>query len=75
MAAQTNMLISVGDRLRTGGESRATLRFPDLSVVRLDELTVIQIQPPSTNKLEWFGALETECAPYSPPGNNQPFRC
>jgi len=50
--AKAGMLISVGDRLRTGNESRATLRFSDLSVVRVSQLTSMEIQAGTTNKLE-----------------------
>src|SRR5260221_2337623 len=45
-SAQTNQVLQVGDRLRTGMRSRATLRWAELSVVRGDELTSMEIQPP-----------------------------
>src|ERR1043166_4865455 len=45
-AAQTNEILQVGDRFRTGLRSRATLRWSDLSVVRVDALTSMEIQPP-----------------------------
>jgi Tfp pilus assembly protein PilF len=45
--AQTNQVLQLGDRLRTGLRSRATLRWSDLSVVRVDELTSMEIQPPA----------------------------
>ena len=38
--------LAVGDKLRTGEFSRATIRFTDLSVLRLDELTNIEVLPP-----------------------------
>src|ERR1043166_1132970 len=44
--AQTNQVLQVGDRFRTGLRSRATLRWSDLSVVRVDALTSMEIQPP-----------------------------
>jgi len=44
--AQTNQVLQVGDRLRTGLRSRATLRWSNLSVVRVNELTSMEIQPP-----------------------------
>jgi hypothetical protein len=50
--AQINMVMSAGDRLRTGPSSRATLRWSDNSVVRINELTSLEISPPATNKLE-----------------------
>lgn len=49
-AGQTNMTLNVGDRLRTGLRSRATLRWSDLSVARVDELTSMELQPPDKNK-------------------------
>src|SRR5262245_4721694 len=48
--AQTNLTLNIGDRLRTGLRSRATLRWSDLSVMRVDELTSMEIQPPDKSK-------------------------
>src|SRR5881409_3525945 len=48
--AQTNQIVEVGDRFRTGLRSRATLRWSDLSVVRVDELTSLELQPPDKAK-------------------------
>lgn len=44
--AQTNQVLQAGDRLRTGPRSRATLRLSDLSVLRVNELTTLEVQPP-----------------------------
>jgi Flp pilus assembly protein TadD len=44
--AKTNQTLQLGDRLRTGLRSRATLRWSDLSVVRVNELTSLEIRPP-----------------------------
>ena len=44
--AQTNQILRVGDRLRTGPHSRATVRLSDLTVLRVNELTTLLIQPP-----------------------------
>jgi tetratricopeptide (TPR) repeat protein len=44
--AQTNVVLSIGDRLRTGLRSRATLRWSEMSVVRVNQLTSIELQPP-----------------------------
>ena len=52
MLAQTNMVMSIGDRLRTGLSSRATLRFAGNSLVRLNERTVVEISPRATSKME-----------------------
>src|SRR5437867_8537578 len=42
---QTNETLHVGDRLRTGSRSRATLRWSEMSVARVSELTSLEIQP------------------------------
>lgn len=44
---RTNQTLQIGDRLRTGIRSRATVRLSNLSVLRVNELTTLQIQPPS----------------------------
>jgi Tfp pilus assembly protein PilF len=46
-SAQTNEVLQAGDRLRTGLRARATLRWSENAVVRVDELTSMEIQPPS----------------------------
>jgi len=53
-AVTTNQALNTGDRLRTGLRSRATIRWSDLSVVRVNELTTMEIQPPAKagNKAE-----------------------
>ncbi|MEO5801939.1 MAG: FecR domain-containing protein, partial [Verrucomicrobiota bacterium] len=43
---QTNQVLNIGDRLRTGKSSRATVRLSNLSVLRVYELTTLEIQPP-----------------------------
>jgi len=45
-AAIVGQLLALHDRLRTGEDSRATLRLSDLSVLRVDELTNLEILPP-----------------------------
>lgn len=45
--ARTNQILHVGDRLRTGLRSRVTVRLSNLTVLRVNELTTLQIQPPS----------------------------
>src|SRR5690242_8272552 len=45
-AALTNQVLQIGDRLRTGLRSRATLRLSEKSVLRVNELTTLKIQPP-----------------------------
>ena len=53
-AVTTNQALQTGDRLRTGLRSRATIRWSDLSVLRVNELTTMEIQPPAKagNKAE-----------------------
>src|SRR5687768_14703088 len=46
--AQLEDKLQPGDRLRTGLRSRATLRWSELSVVRVSELTSMELQPPPT---------------------------
>src|SRR5258708_5397580 len=43
--AQVNDVLQPGDRLRTGARSRAALRWAELSVVRVNELTSMEIRP------------------------------
>ncbi|MBI3849869.1 MAG: TonB-dependent receptor [Verrucomicrobia bacterium] len=46
-AGHTNQVLRVGDRLRTGARSRATVRLSNLTVLRVNELTTLQIQSPA----------------------------
>lgn len=48
--AQTNMLLAPGDRLRTRGASRATIRLSDSTVVRFSEFTEFEVQIPGGNR-------------------------
>jgi len=45
-AAVTNQVLHAGDRIRTGLRSRATLRWSDLSVVRVNQLTSMELAAP-----------------------------
>jgi Flp pilus assembly protein TadD len=60
--AKANDPLRPGDRLRTGPDSRATLRLSEKSVIRVDQNTVLEITPPvhptarSRFRLRW-GAL------------------
>ena len=47
LAAQTNLVVNLGDRVRTGLRSRAVVRFSNLAVLRVNELTTFVVQPPS----------------------------
>lgn len=47
--AQTNETLAVGDRIRTGARSRATLRLSDQTVLRVNELTLLEIRPGLTS--------------------------
>jgi len=44
--AQPNKILHLGDQVRSGKASRASLRLSDKSVVRLYELTTLEIKPP-----------------------------
>ena len=46
--ARTNQSLNVADKVRTGLRSRATLRLSDLSVLRMDQLTALEIQAPQS---------------------------
>ena len=43
---QPNQILHLGDQVRSGKASRATLRLSDKSVLRLYELTTLEIKPP-----------------------------
>ena len=47
--AVTNQALNVGERLRTLLRSRATLRLTDLSILRVNELTVLEIRDPESS--------------------------
>lgn len=49
-AARTNQTLSVGERMRTLLRSRALLRLSDLSLIRVNELTLLEIRAPSTGQ-------------------------
>ena len=45
-AGKTNQALQIGDRLRTGPRSRATVRLSDLTILRVDASSIIQIREP-----------------------------
>jgi tetratricopeptide (TPR) repeat protein len=47
-AATAGQPLAIHDKIRTGEDSRAAVRMTDLSVLRIDELTTIEITSPST---------------------------
>ncbi|MBI4661175.1 MAG: TonB-dependent receptor [Verrucomicrobia bacterium] len=47
MAAKTNEVLKVKDRFRTGFKSRATLRLSNQGILRVSQLTTLEIQPPA----------------------------
>ena len=53
--ATTNQVLRVGDRLRTAADSRATLQLSDRSVIRVNQSTIIEIQPPTPPARHRFG--------------------
>jgi Tfp pilus assembly protein PilF len=50
LAAKKGDVLQIGDRLRTGEDSRATVRLYDRSVLQVGELTTYEIQPPRKGK-------------------------
>jgi Flp pilus assembly protein TadD len=46
--ASTNQVLTFGDMLRTGPESRATVRLSDLSILRINENTTLELRKPVT---------------------------
>jgi Tfp pilus assembly protein PilF len=57
-AAQAKQVLHVGDQIRTGKNSRATVRLSNLSVIRVYELTTMAIKPPT--KAEQNAAIEVK---------------
>ena len=57
-AAHANQVLRVGDQVRTGKNSRATIRLSNLSVIRVYELTTMAIKPPT--KAEQNAAIEVK---------------
>ncbi|HEX4645056.1 MAG TPA: FecR family protein, partial [Verrucomicrobiae bacterium] len=49
-AATTNLALGFGDNLRTGPHSRATVQLSDLSVLRVNEKTVLEIRSQQESK-------------------------
>jgi tetratricopeptide (TPR) repeat protein len=47
-AATVGQALATGDKVRTGEDSRATVRMTDLSILRIGELTTTEITPPGT---------------------------
>lgn len=52
IAAQTNDVLKAKDRFRTGFKSRATLRLSNQGVLRVSQLTTLEIQPPTDTTKE-----------------------
>lgn len=46
-ATHTNQVLRARDRLRTGWKSRAALRLSNQSILRVNQLTSLEIQPPA----------------------------
>src|SRR5260370_10742569 len=49
-SATTNLVLGFGDNLRTGPRSRATVQLSDLSVLRVNEKTVLEIRSQKETK-------------------------
>ena len=54
-AAVVGATLQAGDRVRTRAQSRAAVQLSDRSVVRLDELTTLEILPPRKSEKKRFG--------------------
>jgi tetratricopeptide (TPR) repeat protein len=57
-AAKLDEVLCVGDRVQVGAFSRAALALPDETVVRLDQNTIVTIQPPRDAKKTWLDILK-----------------
>ena len=57
-AGRAGQTLHVGDQIRTGKGSRATVRLSNLSVVRVYELTTMSIRPPT--KAQQSAAIEVK---------------
>ncbi len=55
LAATNGLALRDGDRVRTRAHSRAAVQLSDRSVVRLDELTTLEILPPRNAEKKRFG--------------------
>lgn len=53
--ATNGLALGVGDRLRTGPQSRAALQLADRSIIRLNERTLMELQPPRHAEKRRFG--------------------
>ena len=58
--AITNQFLHPGDRLRTAADSRATLQLSDRSVIRVNQSTILEIQPPTQPARHRFGLKRGE---------------
>ena len=54
-AASVGLALRDGDKVRTRSQSRAAVQLSDRSVVRLDELTTLEILPPRNAEKKRFG--------------------
>jgi Flp pilus assembly protein TadD len=56
-AVAVGTALHAGDKIRTRAQSRAAVQLSDRSVVRLDELTTLEILPPRNAEKKRFGLL------------------
>ena len=47
LSGKVGQALNYGDRVRTGEYSRAAIKLPNGSILRIDELTTIRLKPPS----------------------------
>ena len=83
--AKTGQKLNYGDRVRTGEYSRATVKLPTGSVLRIDELSTVRLQPPKSTtgkpnvelrngRLYFFGKIRGEETEVSTPIANGAIR-
>lgn len=54
-SAKAGLELLPGDRVRTKAKSRAAVQLSDRSIIRLDELTTLEILPPRNSEKKRFG--------------------
>ena len=55
LTATNGLALHDGDKIRTRAQSRAAVQLSDRSIVRLDELTTLEILPPRNTEKKRFG--------------------
>ena len=85
ISAKKGQKLDYGDRVRTGEFSRATVKLPTGSILRIDELSTVRLQPPKSTtgkpnvelrngRLYFFGKIRGEETEVSTPIANGAIR-